>query len=108
MAQRSLQRTRMRTCVQAKGKSDQHLEAGDHTVSPAFRHLQPAKVVHDPSLWLAGFNAGLRGDPYIYPADVRDRLTWSAGFIEGAARRLKGLASMGITPRFALPPWWQP
>jgi hypothetical protein len=106
MARRSQQRTRMHACVQAKGKSDQRLKAGDRTVSPVFWHLRQAKVAQESGDWLAGFNAGLRGYAYIYPADVRDRLTWSAGFIEGAAQRLQHHARIRITPRLALQPWW--
>ena len=65
----------------------------------------PAKVAQGPGDWLGGFNAGLRGDAYIYPTDVQDRLTWRAGFIEGAAQRLQRLARIRITPRFARPMW---
>jgi hypothetical protein len=97
----------MHACVQAKGNSDQHLEAGDPTVSPAIWRLRRATVAQGPGDWLAGFNAGLRGDAHIYPAGVQDRLTWSAGFIEGAAQRRQRPTSMRIT-RFALPLWWRP
>jgi hypothetical protein len=106
MARRSQQRTRMHACVQAKGRSDQHLEAGDHIVSPATWCLRRAT---SPGDWLVGFSAGLRGDAYIYPLGVQNRLTWSAGFIEGAAQRLQRLARTRIAPRlFALPLWWRP
>jgi hypothetical protein len=99
---------RTRARMESENICDQHLEVGDRTVSPAFPRLHRAKVAQGPGNWPAGYNAGLRGDAYVYPADVRDRLTWSAGFIEGAARRVKRLAGNRITPRFALALWWQP
>jgi len=98
----------MDACVRAKGKSDQHPEAGGHTVSPAIWCLCRTKVAQGPGDWLAEFNAGLRADAYIYPAGVQNRLTWSAGFIEGAAQRLQRHARIRITPWFALPLWWRP
>jgi hypothetical protein len=94
--------------MESKNVRDQHLEAGERTVSPAFRRLHRVKVAQGPGGWLAGFNAGLRGDAYIYPAGVPNRLTSSAGFIEGAAQRLQRVARIRITLRFALPLWWQP
>jgi hypothetical protein len=66
---------------------DQHLEAGGRILSPAFQRLRRAKVAQDTADWLAGFDAGLRGDNYVYPAEVRDRLAWSWGHIEGRAQR---------------------
>jgi hypothetical protein len=99
-------RTRVR--MESENVCDQHLEAGDGSMSPAIWRLRRATVAQDPGDWLAGLRAGPRGDAYIYPADVRNRPTWSAGFIEGAAQRLKHLAGNRITPRFALPLWWQP
>jgi hypothetical protein len=81
--------------MESKNVRDQHLEAGERTVSPALRCLRRAKVAQGPADWLGGFSA-------------RDRLTWTAGFIEGAAQRLQRLASMRIMPRFALPLWWRP
>jgi hypothetical protein len=101
-AEREAIRTRAR--MESQNVRDQHLEAGDRTVSPVFRRLH-RKVAHGPGGWLAGFKSALQGDPYIYAADVRDRLTWTAGFIEGADQRL---ARIRITPRFVLPLWWQP
>jgi hypothetical protein len=94
--------------MESENVCDQHLEAGDHTVSLAFQRLPPAKFAQGPADWLAGFNAGLRGDAYVYPADVRHRLIWSAGFIEGTAQRLQRHARIRITPWFALPPRWRP
>ena len=95
--------------MESKNVCDQHLEAGERTVSPAFRHLHRVKVAQGPGDWLAGFHAGLGGRAYTYPADVQDRLAWSAGFIEGAAQRLHHLARIRIAPpSFALPIWWQP
>jgi hypothetical protein len=102
---------------------DQHLEAGGSTVSPALRRLRRAKVAQDPADWLAGFEAGLRGDCYVYPAEVRDRLAWALGFVEGRAQQarpqggsqegddfdrrqpLQRLVCIRITPRFARPRW---
>jgi hypothetical protein len=92
--------------MESENSRDQHLEAGRPIVSPAVYRLRPAKVARAPGDWLAGFNAGLRGDAYIYLAGVQNRLNGSAGFIEGASQRLQRLAPMPITPRFALPPWW--
>jgi hypothetical protein len=94
--------------MESENVCDQHLEAGDRTVPPAIWGLRRATVAQGPGDLLAGFNAGLQGDAYIYPADVRDRLIWSAGFIEGAAQCLQPHARIRITPRFALPLWWQP
>jgi hypothetical protein len=109
MARRSQQRTRMHACVQAKGKSDQHLETGDSTMSPGSRCLRRAEAAQGPGNWLSGFEAGFRGNSYIYPADVPDRLAWSAGFIEGVAQRLQRLARIRIAPpSFTLPLWWRP
>jgi hypothetical protein len=95
--------------MESENVRDQHLEAGDHTMSPALQCLRRAKAAQGPADWLSGINAGLRGDAYIYPANVQDRLAWSAGFIEGAGRRLQRLARTRIAPpSFALPLWWQP
>jgi hypothetical protein len=95
--------------MESENACDQHLAAGERTASPAFRRVPRATVAQGPGNWLAGFNAGLRGDAYIYPADVQDRLAWSAGFIEGVARRLQRVARIRIAPpSFALPLWWQP
>jgi len=105
-AEREAIRTRAR--MESENVRDQHLEAGDGSVSPAFRCLRRTKVAQGPGDWLAGFNAGLRGGAYIYPADVLDRLTWRAGFIEGAAQRVQRLRGTRITRRFALLLWWQP
>jgi hypothetical protein len=66
---------------------DQHLEAGGRTVSPAFGRLHRTKVAQDPADWLAGFEAGLRGDCYVYPAEVPDRLAWASGFVEGRGQQ---------------------
>jgi hypothetical protein len=98
----------MHACVQAKGKSNQHLEAGDYTVSPAIWRLRRTTAAHGRGDWLGGFHAGLRGDTYVYPTDVRNRLIWSAGFIEGAAQRLQRHARIRITPWFAVLLWWLP
>jgi hypothetical protein len=92
--------------MESENLRDQHLEAGGRIVSPAFRCLHRVNVAQGSGGWLAGFNAGLRGDAYIYPAGVRDRLTWSAAFIEGAAQRLQHLARVCMRRRFALPLWW--
>ena len=94
--------------MESENVRDQHLEAGDRTMSPAFWPSRRAIVAQGPGDWLAGFNAGLRGDAYIYPANVQDRPAWSAGFIEGAAQRLRHLARIRVTLPFALPLWWQP
>jgi hypothetical protein len=94
--------------MESENVRDQHLEGGGRTTSPALRRLRRAEVAQGPADRLGGFNTGLQGDAYIYPAGMRDRLTWSAGFIEGVARRLQRLARIRITPRFALPLWWQP
>jgi len=95
--------------MESKNVRDQHLEAGERTVSPAFWRVPRATAAQGPGNWLVGFNAGLRGDVYIYPADAQGGLTWSAGFIEGAAQRLQHLALIRIAlPSFALPLWWQP
>ena len=91
--------------MESENMLDQHLRAGSHILSPAFRRLRRAKVAPGPGDWLVGFNAALRGDAHIYPADVGDCLTWRAGFIEGAAQRLQRLARIRITPRFARPMW---
>jgi hypothetical protein len=91
--------------MEPENVGDQHLGAGGRIVSPALWRLHRAKVAQDPGDWLAGFNAGLRGNSYVYPADVEDRLAWSAGFIECAAQRLQRLARIRITPRFAWPMW---
>jgi hypothetical protein len=105
-AEREAIRTRAR--MESENVCDQHPEAGDHTLSPGFWRLRQTPVAQGPGDWLAGFNAGLRGDAYIYPAGVRDRVTWSAGFIEGAARRLQRDARIRITPWFAPLLWWLP
>jgi hypothetical protein len=94
--------------MESENVRDQHLESGDQAVSPAFRRVPRATVAQGPGNWLAGFEAGFRGNSFIYPTDVRDRLAWSAGFIEGAAHRLQDHARIRITPRFALPLWWRP
>jgi hypothetical protein len=99
-------REAIRTPVRMESKNvrDQHLDAGERTVSPALRRLHRVKVAQGPGDWLAGFNAGLRGDVYIYPANVQDRPAWSAGF-----QRLQRLARIQITPpSFAPPLWWHP
>jgi hypothetical protein len=94
--------------MESKNVRDQHLEAGDRTVVPVFGALCRTKVAQGPGDWVAGFNAGLRGDAYIYPAGVKSRVPWSAGFIEGAAQRLHRHAHIRITARLALRLWWQP
>jgi hypothetical protein len=95
--------------MESENVCDQHLEAGDRTVSSAFQRLHSAKVAQGPADWLGGFNACLRGDAYIYPANVQDGLAWSAGFIEGVSQRLQRLARIRVAPpSFALPLWWQP
>jgi hypothetical protein len=109
--------------MESENVRDQHLEAGGRIVSPALRRLHRAKVAQDPTDWLAGLEAGLRGDCYVYPAEVRDRLAWASGFVEGRAhqarphgrsqegdnvdcrQRLQRLASIRIRPRFARPLW---
>jgi hypothetical protein len=85
MARRCSQRMRTHACAKVKVEGAQ--QAGGHIVSPAFRRLRRAEVAQDLGDWLAGFNAGLRGNSYVYPADVEDRLAWSAGFIEGRAQQ---------------------
>ena len=106
MASAEREAIRTRTRMESENVCDQHLEAGGRIVSPAYRRLCRTKVAQGPGDWLAGFNAGVRGDAYIYPASVQNRLTWSAGFIEGAAQRLQRVAR--IRTRFALPPRWHP
>jgi hypothetical protein len=121
----SAEREAIRTPARMESENvrDQHLEAGGRIVSPAFRRLHRAKVAQDPAEWLAGFDAGLKGDCYVYPAEVRDRLAWASGFVEGRAQqarphggsqegdnidcrqRLQRLAGIRITPRFARPLW---
>jgi hypothetical protein len=98
--------------MESENVCDQHLEAGGRIVSPAFRRLHRAKVAQDPGDWLAGFEASLRGDCYVYSAEVRDRLAWTSGFVEGRAQhggdfrqRLQRLASIRVAPRFARPLW---
>jgi hypothetical protein len=109
--------------MESENVRDQHLEAGGHIVSPAFRRLHRAKIGQDPADWLAGFEAGLHGDSYGYPAEVPDRLAWASGFVEGRAQqarpergsqqsgnidcrqRLQRLAGIRITPWFARPLW---
>jgi hypothetical protein len=76
---------RTRSRMESKNVCDQHLEAGERATLPALRRLHRVKVAQGPGDWLRGFKAGLRGDAYIYPADVEDRLAWRAGFTEGAA-----------------------
>jgi hypothetical protein len=93
--------------MESENVRDQHLEGGEQAVSVAFRRVPRATVAQGPEDWLAGFEADFRGNSYIYPADVQDRLTWSAGFIEGAAQRLQRVARIPITPQFILPLWWQ-
>jgi hypothetical protein len=99
---------RTRAPMESENVCDQHLEAGERTVSPTSRCLCRATVAQGPGDWLAGFDAGLRGDAYIYPAGVQNRVTWSAGFIEGAAQRLRRHPRIRITLWFAAPLWWQP
>jgi hypothetical protein len=95
--------------MESKNVRDQQLEAGDGTMSPALRCLRRAEVAQGPADWLGGFKAGLRGDAYIYPADVRDRRTSGTGFIEAVAQRLQRLARIRIaTPSLAVLLWWQP
>jgi hypothetical protein len=90
----SAEREAIRTLARMESKNlrDQHLEAGGRTVSPAIRRLHRAKVTQDPADWLAGFEAGLRGDPYVYPAEAGDRFAWHAGYIEGIGERAARLA----------------
>jgi hypothetical protein len=66
---------------------DQHLDTGGRIVSSAFRLLGRVKIARGAAVWLAGFEAGVSGDNYVYPAGVRDRLAWASGFIEGKAQR---------------------
>jgi hypothetical protein len=95
--------------MESENMRDQHLEAGDRTMSPVLRCLRQPEIAQGPADGLGGFSAGLRGDVYIYPAHVQDGLTWSAGFIEGVAQRLQRLARIRIvSASFALPLWWQP
>jgi hypothetical protein len=109
--------------MESENVRNQHLEAGGRIVSPAFRRLHRTKVAQDPADWLAGLEAGLRGDCYVYWAGVRDRLACAAGFVEGRAQQarpqggsqegdnvdrrqpLQRLAGIRITPRFARPQW---
>jgi hypothetical protein len=115
----SAEREAIRTLARMESENvcDQHREAGGRIVSPAFPRLHRAKVAQDPADWLAGFEAGLQGDCYVYPAEVRDRLAWASGFVEGRAQqtgpqeggkvdclqRLQRSAGIRITPRFARP-----
>ena len=108
MASAEREATRTRARMESENLCDQHLEAGDRTVPPAIWGLRRATVAQGPGDLLAGFNAGVRGDAYIYPASVQNRLTWSAGFIEGAAQRLQRRTRICITPRLALPLWGRP
>jgi hypothetical protein len=118
----SAEREAIRTPARMESENvcDQHLETGGHNVSPALRRLHRAKVAQGPADWLVGLEAGLRGDCYVYPAKVRDRLAWALGFIEGRAQqarpqqegdnvgrrqRLQRLAGIRITPRLARPLW---
>jgi hypothetical protein len=102
--------------MESKNAPDQHLEAGGRIVSPAIWRLHRAKVAQDPADWLTGFEAGIRGDCYVYPAKVRDRLAWASGFVEGRAHqarlhnidsrhRLQRLAGIRITSQIARPSW---
>jgi hypothetical protein len=98
---------RTRAAVRSHAESPErtaNFEAGVVAVPPAFRR---AKVTHNSADWLAGLETGLRGAPYIYPADVQDHLAWSSGFIEGAGQRLQRLARIR-TPAHALPLWELP
>jgi hypothetical protein len=54
--------------------------------------------------WHAGFQAGGHGEPYVHLLDCDD-VSWRTGFMEGAGHRLRRLASIGVTPRFARPVW---
>jgi hypothetical protein len=105
-AEREAIRTRAR--MESENLCDQHLAAGDHTLSPAIWRLRRARIAQGPGDWLAGLRAGLRGDAYIYPAGVQNRLTWSAGFIEGPAQRVQRQVRIRVTPWFALLLWWLP
>ena len=80
---------RTRARMESENVCDQHLEAGDFTVSLTFGRLRRAKVAHDEERWCQGLGTGLRGHCYMYPAWVRDRLTWSAGSIEGRAQQAR-------------------
>jgi hypothetical protein len=103
-ARREAIRTPVR--MESENMRDQHLEAGDRTMSPALRCSR--RAARGPADWLARFNAGLRGDAYIYPADAQDGRAWSVGLIEGVAQRLQRFARIRIAPpSFALPLWWQ-
>jgi hypothetical protein len=42
--------------------------------------------------WHAGFQAGLHGEPYVYPLDGDD-VGWRDGFLWGAGHRLRRLAA---------------
>lgn len=61
------------------------------SVPLAFRRLCQANVARDAADWLARFNFGLRGGSYDVSADLRDRLAWSAGLIEGGAQQVRPL-----------------
>lgn len=61
------------------------------SVPLAFRRLCQANVARDAADWLARFNFGLRGGSYDVSADLRDRLAWSAGLIEGRAQQVRPL-----------------
>ena len=97
----SAEREAIRTLARMEPENlrDQHLEAGGRTVSLAFRHLRRAKVAQDAADWLACFEAGLRGDCYVYPAEVRDRLAWASGYIEGKAHQ-NGLRAANSSVQF--------
>jgi len=73
--------------MESKKVRSQHLKAGGRIVSPAFWRLPGPEAAQNPGDWLAGFEAGLRGDSYVYPAEARSRLAWASGYIEGKAQR---------------------
>jgi hypothetical protein len=95
MARRSLQRRR--TCAYDQVVLECTQQAGE---------LVPLADPHCAD-WHAGFQAGLHGESYVYPLNC-DEVSWRAGFIEGAAHRLRRLAAIRVTLAYARSLWALP
>ena len=95
MARRCLQRRR--TCAYDQVVLECTQQAGE---------LVPLADPHCAD-WHAGFEAGMRGEPYVHPWDFNVTI-WRAGFIEGAAHRLRRLAAIRVTLAYARSLWALP
>jgi hypothetical protein len=87
MASAEREAIRTRTRMESENVCDQHLEAGDRLVSPAFVRLCSTNKAQGTLAWLSGFRAGFYGAPYVRPLGTLDPQVWAWGYIEGAGHR---------------------